>query len=62
VEFRVFYSFFVVVRLTLVNLEFRYHRAYCEISLLTIFGESVGFQILWNKYKVRLVDVSNPLV
>jgi hypothetical protein len=47
---RVPYSYYVVVRLTVVFLEFSHHASFCEIPSLRTLAESVRYRILWSGY------------
>jgi hypothetical protein len=60
--FRVPHSHYVVVRLTAVFLEYSHHASYCEIPDLKTLGDSIGYWILWNGYRVRPADCSTPHV
>jgi hypothetical protein len=55
------HSFFVIVRVKVVNLDYRKHAAYCKTPSMNILGHAVGHWILWSGYKVRPLDAGLPI-
>jgi hypothetical protein len=47
------HSFFVIVRVEVVNWEYKNHAAYCESPTVQMLGCAAGHKILWSGYKVR---------
>jgi hypothetical protein len=60
--FRVLHSYYVVVRLTVVFLEFSHHASFCEIPSMRTLAESIRYWILWSGYRVRPAEGSTPYV
>jgi hypothetical protein len=51
------HSFFVIVRVEVVNWEYKNHAAYCESPTMQTLGCAAGHKILWSGYKVRPLHV-----
>jgi hypothetical protein len=47
------HSFFVIVRIQVVNWEYKNHAAYCKSPTVQTLGCAAGQKILWSGYKVR---------
>jgi hypothetical protein len=47
------HSFFVIVRVEVVNSEYKNHAAYCKSPTVQTLGCAAGHRILWSGYKVR---------
>jgi hypothetical protein len=60
--FRVPHRDYIVVRLTAVFPEYSHHASYCKILDFRTLGNSVGYRILWNGYRVRPAHCSTPHV
>lgn len=53
------HSFFVIAKVTNVNLDYKTQLGYYELPSMNILGKAIRYWILWGGYEVLLVD-ANP--
>ena len=58
--FRVPHSFFIVVKISMVNSDCNHHNAYYEEESITTLGAAINRRVLWSGYKVRPTEPLGP--
>jgi hypothetical protein len=51
-RFFVFHSFFVFVKVVVVNINYMIYISHYDLPLVRTWGNAIGLQVLWSRHKV----------
>lgn len=57
--FQVPHSYFIMVNTTTVHSNSMTFQGFYELAILTFFGSSVKFRMLWSAYRVHSINIAN---